>query len=186
MDFSFYPWGNAYYNTSKCGQKGYNKEDAMYCWIRECGGDKPPNECFNATSSPMLCQHGANECLANRIEACSDYLLNGTDGTNFTICFEGMYDSSWLNTSTPIWNAASQCALLLNIAEDDLFKCTKTKGWKLDQSNARATAQYGPTREGTPWVVVGGAVLDDPSTQLLGAVCSNYTGPSPKGCKGFV
>lgn len=64
IDFTFYPWGNAYYNTSKCGTSGYDKQVGMTCWVKECGGDNPPQDCFKGD---VLCQHGDGECNADSI-----------------------------------------------------------------------------------------------------------------------
>mmetsp|Transcript_806 Transcript_806/g.1422 ORF Transcript_806/g.1422 Transcript_806/m.1422 type:complete len:184 (+) Transcript_806:229-780(+) len=182
MDFSLIPWGNAYYNTSACGGKhGYNKT-RMYCWIKECGVDKPPADCF---TSPVLCQHGPNECLANRIEAFAVSYSNETIAALFTICFEALFDPSWMNgTKRDVYNAASQCAVKFHISQTSLIGCAKgDQGAKLEKEMAEKTAKYGVNREGTPWVVVNGQVLKDSNKELLPAICKNYTGTKPPGCK---
>lgn len=185
MDFSSYPWGNAYYNTSQCGQAQYDKENSMYCWIKQCGGTNPPSDCFDATKSPILCQHGPNECFANRIEGCANSLArSATDAALFTVCFEGLYTDDWMSNQDPIIAAAGQCAVKNYIDNNKLTSCFKGPGGSsVDKTDAQATARFGSSRLGTPWVVVNGYVLSDPTTQLLEAVCSNYTGTKPRGCR---
>lgn len=183
INFSAYPWGNAYYNTSECGVADYDKTNAMYCWINQCGVSNPPANCFNSTLSPILCQHGDNECLANLLEACVGSLTAQNASVAFTICFEGLYTESWQSSDAPILSAALQCATQVKVSESDIVGCYKgSTGITLNTQNAQATAKYGSSRLGTPWVVVNGHVLDDPVTELLGAVCSNYTGTKPAGC----
>jgi hypothetical protein len=47
LDFNMYPWGNAYYNTTKCGTKVYDKPTGMFCWIDQCNVASPDKECFS-------------------------------------------------------------------------------------------------------------------------------------------
>lgn len=58
MNFTFFPWGNAYYNTSQCGTNYFDKQRGMYCWLKECGGQNPPLIVSRARS-------GANTAMAN-------------------------------------------------------------------------------------------------------------------------
>ena len=62
IDYHFFPWGNAYYNTSSCGGPSFDKEK-MFCWVKQCGGTAPPAGCF---SGVKLCQHGEPEVRAHR------------------------------------------------------------------------------------------------------------------------
>jgi len=157
----------------------------MYCWIKECGVASPPAECFNQTTSEILCQHGENECLANRIEACANSMAqNATDSVQFTTCFEGLFEMSWLTDNNAVTGASSKClGESLSYVNPVMFaSCVEgAEGQKLDRVNAAATAKYGTSRQGTPWVTVNGEVLQDP-TSLLKAVCAAYDGPKPSGC----
>jgi hypothetical protein len=125
----------------------------MYCWIKQCGvvqqqsttqkrsraskslyslfvclrastmrvQASPPADCFNGT---LLCQNGANECLANRIEGCANSLAKDAQtGGLFTVCFEGLFTSEWQSSTAPIVSAASECANKLGIKT--LSECYK-------------------------------------------------------------
>merc|ERR1719216_512436 len=87
VDYNFYPWGNAYYNTSECGTSSYDKAKGMTCWEADCGGDSPSADCYKGD---ILCQHGSEECLLNKIEACAVYLFpdNVMGVAEFTYCLE--------------------------------------------------------------------------------------------------
>mmetsp|Transcript_3434 Transcript_3434/g.5337 ORF Transcript_3434/g.5337 Transcript_3434/m.5337 type:complete len:189 (+) Transcript_3434:263-829(+) len=186
MNFEFFPWGNAYFNTSSCGQAaGYDKDKSMYCWIKECGVASPPSECFNKAVSPILCQHGQNECLANRIEGCINGLANTThDSINYTICFEGSFQDSWMSNSSAVMDAAEKClGDTVSYINPVMFaSCIEgPQGDEYDKTNAKATAHYGASRLGTPWVVVDGKAMQDVS-DLLETVCDSYQGTKPSGC----
>mmetsp|Transcript_10868 Transcript_10868/g.15062 ORF Transcript_10868/g.15062 Transcript_10868/m.15062 type:complete len:187 (+) Transcript_10868:214-774(+) len=185
MEFEFFPWGNAYFNTSLCGQQAYDKDKSMYCWIKECGGASAPSECFNKTASPILCQHGSNECLANRIEGCVGGLASSVhDSVNYTICFEGSFEDSWMSDSSAVLDAAERClGETVSYINPVMFaSCIEgAQGETFDIANAKATAQYGASRLGTPWVVVDGKALQDVS-DLLSTVCQSYQGIKPAGC----
>ncbi len=56
------------------------------------------------------------------------------------------------------------------------------QGDAIEATNAKATISLGASKLGTPWVMVNGKNLDDPTT-LLQAVCDAYTGDLPPGCK---
>mmetsp|Transcript_11400 Transcript_11400/g.15960 ORF Transcript_11400/g.15960 Transcript_11400/m.15960 type:complete len:196 (+) Transcript_11400:121-708(+) len=185
MSFKFYPWGNAYYNTSKCGTATYDKTDSMYCWIDECGSPNATSECFDSKVSPILCQHGQNECLGNRIEACANGLANiTTDSVQFAVCFEGLYNETWFEDTRPILDSAQLClSKTMAYVNPVMFgACLEgPEGDRFDMLNAMATARYGSSREGTPWVVVNGKVLTDVN-DLLQAVCDAHDGEKPGGC----
>ena len=70
LNFTFVPWGNAYYNIKKCGTSGFDKQKGMDCWVKACNVKDPPADCFDKSLSPVLCQHGDGECEADAIEAC--------------------------------------------------------------------------------------------------------------------
>ena len=65
LDYNFYPWGNAYFNSSfldDCPDfPGYGKSRSL-CWASRCNATDAPPACFNGTK---LCQHGPAECEAN-------------------------------------------------------------------------------------------------------------------------
>ena len=168
MNFSFYPWGNAYYNV--CDTPYFDKEKGMDCWIKQCQNDGTNDKCF---SGPILCQHGDDECWANRVEGCAvrHYPSKYVD---FLICFEGVHNAER--------NALAMCSKESDIDVQTLNQCVSSKeGELVDQLNAKETIKLGTSKIGTPWVVVNGQPMSDPSG-LLSHVCSVYQGDKPKGC----
>ena len=69
IEFKFIPWGNAYYNTKKCYTPQFDKENGMICWVKDCASSNP-NPSPDCYSAPILCQHGQEECDADRLEGC--------------------------------------------------------------------------------------------------------------------
>jgi len=175
MEYNFYPWGNAYYNTSQCGTSSYNKQVGMTCWEKECGygAQNPPADCFTGT---ILCQHGDEECQWNRWEACA-VATNSNDVLKFSMFANCVESGGYFTT-------AKKCAEANGLDWDKLNECYNgSAGDEAQKSMAQATANLNPAHLGTPWVIVNGVVLDDPST-LLQSVCAAYDGAKPAGCSG--
>lgn len=173
VDYNFYPWGNAYFNTTKCGTASYDKSVGMSCWLEQCGGDTPDAECFTGL---VMCQHGEQECEENLIEACAvyNYPDNVMGVFEFTYCLEG---KNFVTQAT-----VQKCANNAGLDYDKINSCANGKqGEDANKVVAQATAQLEPAHLGTPWVIVDGEVLDNPDN-LLSAVCGAYTGPAPAGC----
>mgnify|MGYP001219664600 FL=1 len=171
-DLLFLPWGNAYVNISKCGTEDYSKQ-AMYCWIQECGVSDPDDACFD--ESNKICQHSTEECDANLAEACArKYSPSQYAFVSFLACFEKAEGDM---------SALESCASDSKIDVDNFNTCrNSSEGVELDMNNARATAQFGSSRLGTPWIVVNGKHIDTPS-DLREEICKAYTGTDkPKGC----
>lgn len=172
MDFTYYPFGNAYYNTKKCYTPGYDKQNGMFCWIKECGVSSPPADCFTA---PLLCQHGDTECKGNMIMGCA-IQLNPVFTTYmpFVTCFEGVNNGNLA--------AAPKCAQQAGLNWTAISGCTgSSQGTNVVVANAKATLALGSDKAGVPWVLVNGQALGDLDT-LLATVCSTYTGTKPAGC----
>ena len=178
MDFDFVPWGNAYYNTKKCHTWGFDKEKGMTCWVKECGGDNPPDDCF--TTSPMhgiLCQHGKEECEADTLEACVMHLHPEPAAyVPFLYCFEGVGQSQQ--------SVAQKCATENQLDWSAISSCpsNSTLTASLDAANAARTAKLGTAKIGTPWILVNGEQTDP--DKLLHAVCAAAS-PAPAGCAGL-
>lgn len=175
LDFTMYPWGNAYFNTKKCHTDYYDKPSGMYCWIKECNVDSPPDDCFTAD---VMCQHGTAECAADRLEGCViKHFPEPAQYSVFMSCYE--------DESGPTF---AQCAGEAGISEETsraIEACAKTgsaEGNAVEVANAKATVALGDTKLGTPWVIVNGVQLEDPTT-LLETVCAAYQGPAPAGCQ---
>ena len=178
IDYTFYPWGNGYVNTTKCGSKsGYNKDPSMYCWDNECGGDSPPADCFDGVK---VCQHGSSECDGDTLENCvmSAY-PDPKDFSPFVYCFEGVHQSRK--------SAGEACAVESGLSWSKIQAvCNDAAAVaKLDAAAARQTAvtwKAAIPNIGTPWVLVNGAPI--PSDDLLQNICDAYTGSKPAGCAG--
>lgn len=179
VDFDMIPWGNAYYNTTECGSaSGYDKQHSMFCWVRTCGVSTPAADCFDRSVSPILCQHGPDECFANTLEGCALHIYGGTTNPavlDFVYCYEGVNDGQR--------NAAQHCAESAGLDFTQLSKCANSDlGAQVQVTNAKRTIALGVAKLGTPWVLVDGQVLDDPS-QLLDKVCEAIPdGERPRGC----
>ena len=176
IDYNFYPWGNAYFNTTSCGGPEYDK-DRMFCWVQECGhAASPPDDCF---SGVKLCQHGEDECKADTLEACVMAVYpNPSDWARFVTCFEGEYKSNM--------SFAAMCAGSHALDWDLISSCVanETRAQKLDVAIARETAALGVAKEGTPWVLINGEHVE--TSNLLQQVCAAI-GDSPQrpvGCEG--
>lgn len=173
IDYNFYPWGNAYYNTTECGTAEYDKQVGMTCWLKDCGGASPSSDCFEGI---VLCQHGDQECDLNLAEACAVYLYKEIDMmavAEFTYCLE----SARFKPSIP------KCAARTGLDSSKLESCMNMgPAGPANVAVAKATAALQPPHLGTPWVIVNGEQLDDPDN-LLATVCSLYDGTKPAGCK---
>ena len=175
MDVTMVPWGNAYTNTSQCGRPAYDR-DQVGCWRKLCAGPAAPRDC---SSGPVLCQHGEDECLANRLEGCAFLNTEFPDWVPFVGCYEGNGDLSLQN--------ARRCAGAHGINYAKMTACANgALGAKVDRSNALATLAYSGEWLGTPTVTVAGETVQDPGSgnNLLNAVCKAYTGHhKPSACK---
>jgi len=172
--YSMIPFGNAYYNTSKCASPAYNKSK-MFCWINQCQGDSPPPECF---AGKPVCQHGPTECAANLIEACAMHLYPEVSMySQFVGCWEGDYHT----------NASSlgPCARYYRLDDKKIEACAanETLARELTVANAKRTLKLGASKLGTPWVLVDGDPLKPEELPVLKQiVCNRMEDPKPKGC----
>jgi len=186
MDLKLYQWGNAYYNTTKCGvASGYDRSK-VECWTSECGGVSPPADCFDKTSAPIMCQHGDNECLAMLFMDCVDSNYDAYTSFEFQLCNANSYNSTFRTDRTMVENANYDCALKV-IGESrsiiDLKQCymENLSTGNLWVDYAKKTAAFGTSRQGTPWIVIDGEHIADGVT-VIKAVCDAYTGTKPAAC----
>lgn len=176
MDLTYIPWGNAYHNSSQCGHPGGYDRGARKCWRSKCGPDNPnpPDDCLTAL---QICQHGPDECVANRRESCAISLYpNVTQWFPFIKCYEKGRDLSTAN--------AKACAQKTFLDFNKIEACnTGKRGQQLDVQNAKLTLAYPDEWEGTPTVTVAGNTTD--VSDLLSSVCKAYSGPKPPACDKF-
>ncbi|KAL4508463.1 hypothetical protein ABPG72_003767 [Tetrahymena utriculariae] len=138
----------------------------------------------DAQTGAVTCQHGANECYGNKIEACgAKYLTQNLQYFKLLACIEkniktysGNFDKvltvcgqdKSVKLTQDQVNSISQCAN--NSEGDDLIAVIADK-----------TDSLVPAHKYVPWVVVNGvhdtdvenAVIDN----MLKYTCQNYTGP---------
>jgi hypothetical protein len=180
LEFGFYPFGNAYYNTSQT--PGAYSKDNMFQWISQCNGTSPPAECF---AGEPVCQHGPSECQANLIEACTAYLYpDPTDFGGFLKCFEGQKKSD----PSEMGGCARYYIQGCQDCDKKITACTQnsTLATQLTLANAKQTLKLGASKLGTPWVLVNGEAVDgDDFPFLLQLVCQEIEGKKPKGCNPF-
>lgn len=147
------------------------------CWASECmkGGSNPSDPaCYD--EAKMVCQHGEQECVANRLEGCVIKLHpDPADYLPFLFCFEGKHKSRE--------TFAKECATTAKLDFDAIQKCAakgSADGDAADKFNAQATAALGPDKKYVPWVTVNGKVVAN-QNDLLKDVCALMS-PKPKGC----
>jgi len=184
------PWGNAYYNSAlldgcPSSPGGQYNRDRYTCWAEKCNATATaPELCWNGTK---LCQHGTGECAGDSLEACAISVYpSPTLYTPFVYCFEQscVYNStdpfaSHCDTSSTFIEG---CAAYAGIDAAPLVECfaDADRVAALDLVAAKATAALGTSKEGTPWVLVNGQPLDDPST-LLASVCDTWAAEAGSG-----
>lgn len=184
IDYNFRPFGNAYYSVPQCpqGRGSFNKQDGTFCWAKLCGVSDPPAGCFDGKSNPVLCQHGQQECQADRVEGCAFASAPSQAAASaFLYCFE--YENQ------ADLGSASGCAARFGIDYSKVQACAGgAMGDKVEAANAKATAMLGTSKLGTPWVTLNGKYVQDPSN-LLQAVCQalqSAGGDVPPGCNGVL
>lgn len=175
VQISMVPFGNAYFNTTQCGRPEYDRGQ-VGCYRSLCRGSAPASDCF---SGALLCQHGSQECFANRLEGCAIAGSTFPDWVPFVACYEGNGDLSPQN--------AQKCARSAKLNYNKMSACASgSLGTEVDINNAKATLQYSGTWMGTPTVTVEGKTVNNPAEgkNLLNAICKAYSGhDKPEGCK---
>ena len=92
----------------------------------------------------------------------------------FIYCFEGVHQSDL--------SALGKCASSAGMDASAIKTCASgSEGKQVEAENARLTVALGPSKLGTPWIMVNGQHLEDPDA-MLSAVCTAYTGTKPAGC----
>lgn len=180
IDYSFYPWGNAYYATEACGKGPYASPERL-CWFTRCMDPSPfvrwlygprPKDCFGGTEA-IVAQHGEREKHVNVLEACAVALYPAWRVYwPYAQCLEGAYDAG-----SEAWG---ECATQARLDGALIDSCAAgPKGSEAAVAQAKAT----PDHTGVPYVLVDGKSVDPDS--LLEEVCVAYTGEKPEGCKGL-
>jgi len=173
VDFSFVPFGNAYYQIDGCSSSPTYDHSTRMCWNAACNQTTAPSTCFTGT---LICQHGEPECYANRIEACA-LKYYPSKSLPFINCYEGVNEPSNATLAKCAKNTQLNVSLLQQCASTD-------EGHQLDSANAQLTARIPGGHESTPWPVLNGKHVNGP---LLKALCEAYTGKIiPAACKWYI
>ncbi|KAK6167363.1 hypothetical protein SNE40_021410 [Patella caerulea] len=132
-------------------------------------------------SYTFRCQHGANECYGNVIEACAIKYLK-----DFDAYFPYIYCVEQNITKGPE-QAAKACALNKAINIDEIMTCAKgDEGTMLIHVAANKTKSLTPSQYYVPWIVLNGvhteSMTKTATTDLLRLVCDTYKGVRPTAC----
>jgi len=172
IDFDYSPNGNNYYTTSECGASTSYSVDVRHCYNEKCGRDATnrPADCFTGT---LVTQHGAMEGNMNRYLACAKNFESDTvKYFDFVDCMEEGYGQE-------LDGVAQSCTQTFDFTS--LKACYD--GSDGDAAQARE-AQNTPSHDGVPYVEIDGKQAQN--QDLIGQVCSAYTGTKPAGCSALV
>ena len=181
VDFSYVPFGNAYFNVDGCPKSTTYDHDDRMCWNAKCANaTSAPIGCF---SGDIVCQHGPDECLGNRIELCAQKQTTSLiKAAQFVVCFEGVGHS--------VASAGPECAKQVGIGPwKNINECAAAggDGDALVAAAAKTTADLNPVHQFTPWFILNGKALGANWSPLLPKICDAYTGsPKPAGCSSVV
>ena len=127
------------------------------------------------------CQHGAPECLGNRLENCVLAHYPHDAAWPWVACFESAKE---LGPDT-LLGVGKHCAARLGVDWDKITACGVREhgdGDALHRAALRATDALSPPHKYVPWVLVDGKQICDASGDcpLVEAVCDAYAGPGAK------
>ena len=123
----------------------------------------------------VTCQHGANECKGNKLQACAQAHFNVTSQWMDLFRCQG---AAYPNSVTDMQACAEAAGMDWSVIQS----CYDgSEGEALIQANYKRTAALSPPHAGVPWVVVNDVPLDD-RDQLLAAICAAYVGAKPACC----
>lgn len=140
------------------------------------------NAAINYTNQSVTCQHGPQECSANTYEQCGIYLYPDQNiWFPYYVCLESK-GSGEGGGGDAVIAAVDPCATAAGMDPALIHDChdNATLAWQLQEAAAAATPA---NHTYTPWVVVGGSLLNHQDL-LKRAVCDAYTGTLPAACPG--
>jgi len=152
VDYSMFPWGNAYFSTQTCGGGPYSPE-TRHCWYTNCVDVATPADpdCFEGEA---VYQHGPSEGALDIYEACVINELGMDTGVEFAACIEGPNMELYDHNVTALVETCLSCGHCLH----KVNTCVSSKrGKELEVQMAKAT----PDHPGVPYIVVNGNPLDD-------------------------
>ncbi|XP_078435330.1 gamma-interferon-responsive lysosomal thiol protein-like [Wolffia australiana] len=132
-------------------------------------------------SGAITCQHGADECLLNTVEACA--ISTWPDATKyfpFINCVEKLVVARQYSE----WQT---CFKETGLDSKPVMDCYKSdQGYKLELAYAAETAALQPPHKYVPWVVVDGKPLYEDYEKFETEICKAYKGVLPEACKGLL
>ncbi|KAF5273398.1 hypothetical protein FQA39_LY07415 [Lamprigera yunnana] len=130
----------------------------------------------------FTCQHGSQECLINKLEACAiKRARNQGDGLQYVNCFESHIHS------TDVKSTSDRCSSLINYLNGDkIWDCAHgVEGDKLMVILGEKTDSVNPPIKGVPRIIFNNHNDDDASdlasVDFLGAACKLFK-IKPKEC----
>jgi len=173
VNFTMVPFGNAYYDIPQCKGKGYPEQ--RYCWANLAA-----NGSQAAFNGDLVCQHGADECYANLVEACAVDAYPAEKYWPFIYCYEGENECKKGSDKT--------CATKAGLDWSKIEACTKN-GDELTKRVAIESAKghgSGSQQGGTPDPTVNNKHVEFSSLNLK-LVCKKYkeenpSAPTPSAC----
>ncbi|XP_065854045.1 gamma-interferon-responsive lysosomal thiol protein-like isoform X2 [Euphorbia lathyris] len=139
----------------------------------------PWGNAFIQSDGTFLCQHGANECILNAIEACAITIYPDVEKHfRFIQCVE----SKWFEKREEEW---VNCFEISGIGRQPIIDCYTTGyGNTLEHQFAAQTAQLNPSHRFVPWIVVNNHPLQEDFENFVSYICKAYKGSQvPDACK---
>ena len=178
VDMQHHPFGNSYFPTTACGGAPYDA-DIRHCFEKRCTGMvTPPADCFAANVSDIVVQHGPQEAIFNRAQACAKDITTEkgeawyTRYWSFTACIEDHYSEGI--------GCARECGVSANFTRDEMSYLRSCIGTPAGDKSVIREAKATIDHPGTPTVLVDGKT-SSPSDALKD-ICAAYTGDKPAGC----
>jgi len=125
----------------------------------------------------FTCQHGANECKGNMVQACGMYVYpDQAVNWPFIMCLE--------KGSPP--SDGQKCATQLKLDWTQINACVNNKSLSYDVMHVHAqdTKNLQPAHQYTPWITLNGKPLYQDFNNIKQKICAAWTGPKPPGCTG--
>ncbi|CAI0424154.1 unnamed protein product [Linum tenue] len=136
--------------------------------------------------STIVCQHGEDECLLNRIHACIIAVARQPYMFDIIECTEEEEEQQAANnmSSNPsaVW---TYCVDKLRFPKSPIEHCSNSgMGEKLLLKYGYDTTHLKPPLRGVPWVTVNGIPLAQEYKKFVSYVCNAYKGKSlPSACR---